>query len=230
MRTQAVAGLTFTIHCYRPRIEGLYARVERWTNPASGESHWRVLSRDNVTRLYGTSAESRVADPDEPRRVFAWLAAESYDDRGNAIVYRYKAEDSTGVAVSRVHERNRTPAGRDAQRYLKRIQYGNRTPRQAGEDLTSWLEYTAEGLQQALERTWRRIQEIPVAGRAKLVLRPKQEKLLQLLRARGGLAPQEIWDALEVSKQGAMGLIRPLMKAGMIKRVGTLKHGRYVLK
>jgi predicted HTH transcriptional regulator len=101
---------------------------------------------------------------------------------------------------------------------------------QAGEDLTSWLEYTSEGLQQTLERAWRRIQEVPVAGRAKLVLRPRQEKLLHLLRTRGSLAPQEIWDGLKVSKQGAMDLLRPLMKAGLVKRVGTLKHGRYVLK
>jgi Fic family protein len=101
---------------------------------------------------------------------------------------------------------------------------------QAGEDLTSWLEYTAEGLHQTLERVWRRIQEIPAAGRVRLVLRPKQEKLLHLLQARGSLTPQEIWDGLAVSKQGAMDLLRPLMKAGLVKRVGTLKHGRYVLK
>jgi predicted transcriptional regulator len=35
---------------------------------------------------------------------------------------------------------------------------------------------------------------------------------------------------LDVSKQGAMDLLRLLMKAGLIQRVGTLKHGRYVLK
>jgi predicted HTH transcriptional regulator len=101
--------------------------------------------------------------------------------------------------------------------------------RERGEELTSWLEYAAEGVHQTLERVWRRIQEIPAAGRTKLVLRPRQEKLLQLLRTRGSLSPQELWDGLGVSKQGAMDLLRPLMKAGLIKRVGTLKHGRYVL-
>lgn len=114
----------------------------------------------------------------------------------------------------------------DRPRYYAALQ----AVRQEGEDLTAWLEYAAEGLQQTLERVWRRIQEIPKMGRAKLVLRPRQEKLLQLLRARGGLSPQEIWDGLGVSKQGAMDLLRPLMKAGLVERVGTLKHGRYVLK
>ena len=114
----------------------------------------------------------------------------------------------------------------DRPRYYAALQ----AVRREDENLTTWLEYTVEGLQQTLERVWRRIQEIPAAGRAKLVLRPRQEKLLQLLRAKGGLTPQEIWGGLAISKQGAMDLLRPLMKAGLVKRIGTLKNGRYVLK
>ncbi len=102
---------------------------------------------------------------------------------------------------------------------------------QQGDDLTSWLEYCTEGLQQTLERAWQRIQQYSAfRSRAQLVLRPKQEQLLQLLRTRGSLSPREIWDGLRISKQGAMDLIRPLLKARLIKRVGTLKHGRYVLR
>jgi len=115
----------------------------------------------------------------------------------------------------------------DRPRYYAALQ----AVRRQGDDLTSWLEYSAEGLQQTLERAWGRIQQFSAsASRAQLVLRPKQEQLLQLLRARGGLSPREIWDGLRISKQGAMDLIRPLLKARLIKRVGTLKHGRYVLK
>ena len=115
----------------------------------------------------------------------------------------------------------------DRPRYYAALQ----AVRKAGDDLTSWLEYSAEGLQQTLERAWQRIQLLSVAkGRARLVLRPKQEQLLQLLRARGSLAPREIWDSLAISKQGAMDLLRPLLDAELIERVGTLKHGRYVLK
>lgn len=103
--------------------------------------------------------------------------------------------------------------------------------RREGEDLTSWLEYCAEGLQHTLERVWRRIQQFSASrSRAPMVLRPKQEQLLQMLRARGSLSPREIWDGLRISKQGAMDLIRPLLKAKLVKRVGTLKNGRYVLR
>lgn len=106
-----------------------------------------------------------------------------------------------------------------------------RAVQREGEDLTAWLEYCAEGLQQTLERVWQRIQQLSASrSRAQVVLRPKQEQLLQLLRARGSLSPREIWDGLRISKQGAMDLIRPLVKAKLVKRVGTLKNGRYVLK
>ena len=63
-----------------------------------------------------------------------------------------------------------------------------------------------------------------------MVLRPRQEQLLKVLGQRGGMTPFELWAALKVSKQGAMDLLRPLLKAGLVKRVGTLKTGRYVLK
>lgn len=98
-------------------------------------------------------------------------------------------------------------------------------------DLTSWLEYSAEGLRLTLERVWSRIQKLSAhAGKARLVLRPKQEQLLHLLREHRSLAPREIWDAIGVSKQGALDLLRPLIKAGLVRRIGTKKTGRYVLK
>lgn len=115
----------------------------------------------------------------------------------------------------------------DRPRYYAALQ----AVRQQGEDLTSWLDYCAQGLQQTLERVWQRVQQFSASrGRPQLVLRPKQEQLLQLLRTRGSLTPRELWDGLRISKQGAMDLLRPLLKAGLVKRVGTLKHGRYVLK
>lgn len=103
--------------------------------------------------------------------------------------------------------------------------------RQEEGDLTSWLEYSAEGLRLTLERVWSRIQKLTArGGKAKLVLRPRQEQLLHLLREHKALAPRQIWEALGVSKQGALDLLRPLIKAGLVRRIGTKKTGRYVLK
>ena len=103
--------------------------------------------------------------------------------------------------------------------------------RREGGDLTSWLEYSAEGLLQTLERVWERMGQLSVsAAREKVILRPRQEQWLKLLGKSGGMTPSELWAALKVSKQGAMDLLRPLVKAGLVKRVGTLKTGRYDLK
>jgi hypothetical protein len=132
----------FKIQRYCPRIEGVFARIERWTKLDSGEMHWRSISKDNITTLYGKTAESRIADPSDPTRVFSWSICESYDDKGNAIRYEYKAENSDGIITAQAHERNRTPESRSVDRYLKRIYYGNQTPRQPNEDLslrTDWL-------------------------------------------------------------------------------------------
>jgi Fic family protein len=102
--------------------------------------------------------------------------------------------------------------------------------RREGEDLSGWLEYAAEGLQFTLERVWTRVQKLSAQpGRKKLVLRPKQEQLLQLLRDHKSMTPGEIWAAVGVSKQGALDLLRPLITAGLVKRVGTKKEGRYIL-
>lgn len=115
---------------YRPRIEGLFARIERWTRD-DGDVHWRSISRDNILTIYGKDANARIADPLAPLRIFSWLICETRDDKGNAVFYEYKPDDGAGIDPSRAHERNRgdpdAPA-RKANRYLKRIRYGNRVP------------------------------------------------------------------------------------------------------
>lgn len=98
-------------------------------------------------------------------------------------------------------------------------------------DLTNWIEYSAAGLHVTLERIWSRIQKLTArSGKAKLVLRPKQEQLLHLLREHKALTPREIWDGIGVSKQGALDLLRPLIEAGLVRRIGTKKSGRYILR
>lgn len=102
--------------------------------------------------------------------------------------------------------------------------------RVAGEDLTGWLEYSAGGVRQTLEKVWLRVQTYNVNSPGKLVLRPRQEHLLKLLRDHGSMAPAELWAALKVSRQGAMDLLRPLLEAGMVEKIGGKKTGRYSLK
>src|SRR5262245_10215891 len=120
----------YRVRRYRPRIEGLFARIERWSKiGAPDDVHWRSISKDNILTLYGFDANSRITDPLDVGRIFSWLICETRDDKGNAALYRYKEEDGLGVDLSKAHERNRgqrNDARRTANRYLKRIHYGNR--------------------------------------------------------------------------------------------------------
>lgn len=102
--------------------------------------------------------------------------------------------------------------------------------RKQGGNLTGWLEYTAEGLLAALGSARDRIQAISAeSGPEPILLRPRQEQLLRMLRDEGPLAPRRIWEALGVSRQGAMDLLRPLLAAGLVKHIGTKKSGKYTL-
>ena len=128
---RAIGTDTYTVRRYRPRIEGLFARIERWTRDADGDVHWRSISKDNIVTLYGKDSNSRITDPADPLRVFTWLICETRDDKGNAVLYEYKHEDGVGVDLAHAHERNRGDLNdprRATNRYLKRIRYGNRVP------------------------------------------------------------------------------------------------------
>jgi Fic family protein len=114
----------------------------------------------------------------------------------------------------------------DRPRYYAALQ----AVRQTGEELTDWLEYTTEGLKLTLENVWLRVQTLQLNTSTKLVLRPKQEQLLHLLHDHGSMAPAEIWAALAISRQGAMDLLRPLLEAGMVEKIGGKKSGRYSVR
>src|SRR5690606_37076262 len=119
-----VAG-GFTIQRYRPRIEGGFSLVERWTDQ-SGLVHWRTRDRSNVLRTYGATADSRLRDPNVAagaHRVFAWYLCEEWDERGNGVRYIYDSVSGTSPG-SGLAEHQRTVG----YHYLKRIQYGNVSP------------------------------------------------------------------------------------------------------
>jgi len=131
-RQRTLDNVTYTISRYLPRIEGLFAKIERWQNNTTGEVYWRTISQDNLTSYYGLTPESRVSDPADPKRVFQWLLCRTHDDKGSLSVLSYKKEDLTGL-VDKMSERNRVH--NCTQTYLKRILYSNKKPYYAGDAL-----------------------------------------------------------------------------------------------
>jgi RHS repeat-associated protein len=138
---RTVDGVDYEIRRYRPRVEGQFARIERWTATHSKDVHWRSITRDNITTIYGKNQDSRIADPTDPTRIFTWLICESHGDNGDSIVYQYQQDDSQGAALPDAHEANRPDAVRSTNRYVKRIKYGNRVSRLVEPDLSlaDWM-------------------------------------------------------------------------------------------
>ncbi len=91
-----INGKQYRVRRYRPRIEGLFARIERWTKVDDPwDVHWRSISKDNILTIYGKDNNSRIFDPvdiDEsgdikPSRIFSWLISETRDDKDNAVIH-----------------------------------------------------------------------------------------------------------------------------------------------
>jgi Fic family protein len=97
------------------------------------------------------------------------------------------------------------------------------------EDLGGWLEFMAEAVLETLERVQKRIQVLGLPGKEPLSLTLRQEKLLRLLRERGPLAIREIARALRLTPPGAHYALKPLLRHGVIKTIGTHKSTRYLL-
>jgi len=132
----------FSITLYRPRTEGMFARVERWARLGSGETHWRTITKENITHLFGVSPEARLADPADADRVAEWLLQESFDAFGNHCLYEYAADDPALYGADRQRHLGEVFEQRRAatQRYPRRIFYGN-LPEPLLEDLDHAITY-----------------------------------------------------------------------------------------
>ena len=110
----------YKIARFRPRTEGLFARIERWNHKETGNAYWRVTTKENVTSVYGKTEQARLFDQDNPAHIYEWLLEETFDDKGNHIYYEY-IKDDPQLSVNKIFEQNRSYN----QVYIRRILYGN---------------------------------------------------------------------------------------------------------
>src|SRR5690554_6171167 len=118
----------YSIKRYRPRIEGLFARIEQIKIKKTGIMWWRVTTKDNITTWYGLDAASRIADPDNPRRIYQWLPTLSIDHKGNAQQYHYIQENLDNVPKLLFENNRLNGHAVFTNTYLKKLSYGNTTP------------------------------------------------------------------------------------------------------
>lgn len=117
----------WSIQYLRRRLGTARIRVEQWTHAATGRVHFRVRDASDAITIFGArpNAASRIADPEDETRTFAWLPEVQLDPHGNAMWFEYAPETIDGIDLGMSFERRRPAL---AQRYLKRIRYGNVTP------------------------------------------------------------------------------------------------------
>ena len=120
-RYEPVNDPVWEVQVWRPRRERQFDRLEQWTQIATGDFHWRILTAENVVHSYGRTANARIFDPEHPDRVFQWLIEESHDALGNKVRYNYKAENEDGLEPV-IYEASRDHR---ANRYISQIDYGN---------------------------------------------------------------------------------------------------------
>ncbi|UCG37084.1 MAG: toxin, partial [Candidatus Bathyarchaeota archaeon] len=118
-RPISFGDVSFRVIRYRPRTEGSFARVERWIRD-DGDVHWRVTTKENVTSIYGKTQDARLFDQKHPEHVFEWLLQETFDSKGNHILYEY-VKESPNLRIAEIYEENR----QYNQIYIRRILYGN---------------------------------------------------------------------------------------------------------
>ena len=121
------ADATWSIAFYRSRTGGADSRVEKWVERATGRVHFQTRDARNSIAIFGARPDgtSRLADRNDPWRTCRWFPEVMVDATGNAIWFEYAAETLDGVDRAAPYEQNRPPP---AQRYLKRILYGNVDP------------------------------------------------------------------------------------------------------
>lgn len=110
---------------YRPRTEGLFARIEH--HATSETDHWEVRSKDGLVSTYGTPHSIQndpavITNPENLSQIFNWKLSETKDPFGNSIHYDY--ERDVGDSPDHLWD----------QLYLKRISYVNHTDSQTGDE------------------------------------------------------------------------------------------------
>ncbi|NOQ26245.1 MAG: toxin [Bacteroidales bacterium] len=117
----------FSIRRYIPRTEGLFARIEQWKNTTTGKIHWRTISKENITSIYGESIGSCVSHPTQQNKIFSWNLEKTFDAKGNLMLYSYLKENKDGIENS-ANEMHRLKSEKAFNKiYLDRVQYGNTT-------------------------------------------------------------------------------------------------------
>ena len=132
-RTSEEHGAVETRSSYRPRTEGLFARITHVVIAREGserEDYWEVRSAAGLRSIYGIDDSSRLRDG-AGSRIFGWLLSKTSDVFGNTTEFEYMRDDGSCPEEFLAREgQHRSPAEGSAdvpsaslQLYLRAVRY-----------------------------------------------------------------------------------------------------------
>jgi RHS repeat-associated protein len=113
-------GETYLVTLYRTRVETSHTRIEQWLRLSDGDLHWRSISTENATYVFGQSRDARIFDPTDPAHVSEWLCESLLTDFGDMALYRYKADNAENIP----NHPSSADRSNVAQKYPSEIRYG----------------------------------------------------------------------------------------------------------
>lgn len=114
----------------------------------------------------------------------------------------------------------------DRQRYYDKIQQA----RDLDDDLSLWLEYSAEGVVETLKKTRDRIASLQVSEKApRIRLTKRQEDVLRFLRDKGRARAPDIEAAFGLTRARVGQIVKPLVDSGLVTREGQTRATTYRL-
>jgi len=92
---------------YRPRTEGLFARITHRPGQAPEDDDWQVESKDGLVSIYGrphpaAAGPATIRMPDDPSRIHAWKLTQTRDLHGNLVVYEYERDPGAQLLLRRI--------------------------------------------------------------------------------------------------------------------------------
>jgi len=124
--TKTIGSNTYQVTHFIPRVDEQYDLIAYYINlHDSGDQYWQVTHTDNTVDIYGKSSSAKIFDPQDPSRIYEWLLEESFDDKGDHIIYVYQKENSDDLIEQVLN--NHCGNDRDTQTntYISYVKYGN---------------------------------------------------------------------------------------------------------
>ena len=110
----------FTMQAYPLKVQKDFSRIYHYIKNDPSESYWELTIQENVTTIFGKTADTRISNPKSTSQICERLVQETIDSRGNKIIYAYKSQNNDSISSSmgnKGHSFNNN--------YIRRIRYGN---------------------------------------------------------------------------------------------------------